>query len=80
VKATFEVTVILDPSEIERAAKRAGMPLARATEAIVADVECRLSDGVRFLDAVRRVGVRYCEPPAGAVPPKDQTVNNGVPV
>lgn len=53
----FEVAVALDPVEIEHQAKRQGLSLERAHETVLADVETRLFDSVRFRDGVARVGV-----------------------
>ena len=53
----FEVAVRLDEEQIERQGRRLGLSLARARETVLADLECRLFDGVRHLDGVARVGV-----------------------
>ena len=47
----------LDEEQIARQGRRLGLSLVRAREVILADIECRLFDGVRTLDGVARVGV-----------------------
>lgn len=55
--ARFEIVVLLDAAQIETEGKRHGMTRERAQEAVLADLENRLWDAVRFRDGVARVGV-----------------------
>lgn len=59
---TFTVRVRLDAEAIAREGQRAGMSLERAREAVLADVECRLSDVCRWRDGIERVGVTVDSP------------------
>ena len=57
----FVVTVQLDEAAIEREGKRYGLTLDRARQAIVADIEGRLSDEARWRDGVVSVNVSIIE-------------------
>jgi hypothetical protein len=57
MRARFEILVTLDPAQVELEGKRAGLALERARESVLADIENRLHDAIRFRDGVQRVGV-----------------------
>jgi hypothetical protein len=56
MRAVFLVSVDLDPDALELEARRAGLDLYRARQAVLCDLECRLHDSVRHRNAVERVG------------------------
>jgi hypothetical protein len=58
---TFTVRVQLDSAAIEREGKRQGLTIEKARASIAADVEGRLSDAIRWRDAVVSVGVSVVE-------------------
>jgi hypothetical protein len=57
MRASFVISVDLDPVAVEREGKRAGFTtLDRTIAAIVSDCENRMVDSIRFRDGVVRVG------------------------
>jgi hypothetical protein len=63
MRVTFSIDIDLDTEAITREGQRHGYSLERAREAVLADIECRLSDVCRWRDGVQRVGVRIIETP-----------------
>jgi hypothetical protein len=57
----FVVSVLVDDAAVEREGQRHGFPLETARRAIVSDLENRITDAIRFRDAVDRVGVELAE-------------------
>lgn len=67
MKATFTLTVDIDPEALELEARRRGLSLERARESVLCDLECRLFDAVRFRNCVERVGCEMQPPSTGEV-------------
>jgi hypothetical protein len=62
--ARFIVNIELDGDVVALEAKRAGLDLDRAREAVRCDLECRLHDAVQYRNGVSRVGVNVYRPQA----------------
>lgn len=63
MRVTLNVQIDFDPAVLEREARRAGLPLARAKVALVTDFENRLSDSVHCKEGVTAVRVQVDRPP-----------------
>jgi len=63
MRFTFTVTVDLDETTVASLAARQHRPSGDVVAEIASDVECRLSDAVRFRDAVERVGIALLKTP-----------------
>jgi len=59
--AHFSIDVTIDAAALELHARRHGFTLRRALESVLAEVEGRLADSVRFHDCVARVGSRLLD-------------------
>ena len=57
MRITFSVDVELDEAEVIREGQRHGFTLQRVLKSIVADLECRIDDAIRWRNSVDRVGV-----------------------
>lgn len=56
MKTTFVITTDLDAGVIELEARRRGRDFSTTLQEIVGDLECKLSDAVRWRDGVVSVG------------------------
>jgi hypothetical protein len=59
MKATFLVRIRFDAAAIELEARKLGLSLDQAQQAILSDCENRLHDAVRYRQGVERIGTTY---------------------